>query len=358
METYTQMRLSAIHKRRENKRRQRIIKRFCAILTLAAIIPASVGTVYTVSAKEITITEINEFEGTENSVTVKTRSAEVADILKEHGYELADTDKLNLPAYSEISGNGEIVLKRGKEIRIVTSDSTETVVVTSADTEDALLEAGYELSEHDEVTLDGGSIASSETVEIKSVNVTYATITEPIPFETQIEYDPEMYKGESYVKVNGVNGELANAYKIFVYPNGETKESIFDGKKVITEPVTKVIVEGTKEKPTPTPVPAKTIAGYEYSEKITMEATAYVATGNRTATGTVPHKGTVAVDPKVIPLGTKLYIENSDGSGSYGTAVAEDTGGAIKKNRIDLFYESRSAALQFGRRNVNVYILK
>jgi 3D (Asp-Asp-Asp) domain-containing protein len=57
-------------------------------------------------------------------------------------------------------------------------------------------------------------------------------------------------------------------------------------------------------------------------------------------------------------LGTKLYIESADGSYVYGTAIAADTGGAIKGNRIDLCYNTRSEAISFGRRQMKVYILK
>lgn len=81
-----------------------------------------------------------------------------------------------------------------------------------------------------------------------------------------------------------------------------------------------------------------------------MQATAYTATGNRTATGTVPKKGTIAVDPDVIPLGTELYVEG------YGNGVAEDTGSAVKGNIIDLYMDSEEEARNWGRRNVNVTI--
>ena len=67
--------------------------------------------------------------------------------------------------------------------------------------------------------------------------------------------------------------------------------------------------------------------------------------------------GVVAVDPSVIPLGTKLYIEAVDGSWTYGYAVAGDTGGAIKGNRIDLFFNSNAEAMSFGRRQAKVYVL-
>lgn len=85
-------------------------------------------------------------------------------------------------------------------------------------------------------------------------------------------------------------------------------------------------------------------------ETITFEATAYTWTGNRTASGTWPSRGTVAVDPRVIPLGTELHIEG------YGPAVAADTGGAIKGQKLDLYMDDVNECLQFGRRQVEVQI--
>lgn len=80
-----------------------------------------------------------------------------------------------------------------------------------------------------------------------------------------------------------------------------------------------------------------------------MEATAYCLT-TPTATGTIPAVGTVAVDPEVIPLYTKLYVVG------YGDAVALDTGGDIKGNRIDLWFATEQEAISFGRRTVTVII--
>jgi len=85
-------------------------------------------------------------------------------------------------------------------------------------------------------------------------------------------------------------------------------------------------------------------------ETITFEATAYTWTGYRTTTGTWPSRGTVAVDPRVIPLGTELHIEG------YGAAVAADTGGAIQGQKIDLYMDSEHECLQWGRRKVEVQI--
>lgn len=92
-----------------------------------------------------------------------------------------------------------------------------------------------------------------------------------------------------------------------------------------------------------------------YSRSLVMKATAYTSqdpgNGKYTYRGNYLRKGLVAVDPAVIPLGTRLYIKG------YGYAVADDIGSAIKGNRIDLAYDSRREALAFGVQKVTVYIL-
>ena len=87
-------------------------------------------------------------------------------------------------------------------------------------------------------------------------------------------------------------------------------------------------------------------------EAMIFEATAYCYTGNRTATGTWPSRGTIAVDPEVIPLGSKLYVEG------YGEGIAEDTGGLIKGDIIDVYMESEDECWQWGRRQVEVRIIE
>lgn len=112
----------------------------------------------------------------------------------------------------------------------------------------------------------------------------------------------------------------------------------------------------TKQASVPWIAPTKHLASRSESHKLKMLATAYTASpeegtaDGRTATGIKVRRGIVAVDPKVIPLGTKLYIEG------YGEAVAADTGGAIKGNMIDLFMHSKQEALRWGRRWVVVTV--
>jgi 3D (Asp-Asp-Asp) domain-containing protein len=112
--------------------------------------------------------------------------------------------------------------------------------------------------------------------------------------------------------------------------------------------------------PTPAPAPsAPAAASSENSKQITVKATAYTAScdgcSGVTATGinikANPNEKVIAVDPSVIPLGSKVYVEG------FGEATAADTGGAIKGNRIDVFIPSEQAAINFGVKQLKVTIL-
>lgn len=87
-----------------------------------------------------------------------------------------------------------------------------------------------------------------------------------------------------------------------------------------------------------------------------VSATAYSAydpgNGNRTATGTPVRHGVIAVDPSVIPLGTRVFIPG------YGEAVAEDIGGAIHGYRIDVAFDTHAEALMFGRQDLEIFIME
>ena len=83
-----------------------------------------------------------------------------------------------------------------------------------------------------------------------------------------------------------------------------------------------------------------------------MRATGYTYSGYLTATGHEPRVGFIAVDPNIIPLGSKVYVDG------YGFATAADTGGAIKGNRIDLFFETEEECFDWGNRSAKVFLLK
>lgn len=149
-----------------------------------------------------------------------------------------------------------------------------------------------------------------------------------------------------------ITGESGNWYQINY--NGSTgyvsKDYVTAGNSSSSSSTTTTTTTST------TTTTTTTTSSSSYLKTLTMNATAYTATGNKTATGVWPSRNssgisTVAVDPNVIPLGTKLYIEG------YGYAVAADTGGAISGNKIDLYMNSNSECINFGRQNVTVHVV-
>ena len=106
-------------------------------------------------------------------------------------------------------------------------------------------------------------------------------------------------------------------------------------------------------------ITTSTGATYTYTDVLTVTATAYSCEGytGYTYSGTVARVGAIAVDPKVIPIGTKMYIVSNDGQYVYGYCVAEDTGGSIIGNRIDLYFDTFAECWDFGVRTCTVYIL-
>lgn len=184
------------------------------------------------------------------------------------------------------------------------------------------------------------------------------------PFKTIKKKNKELTHKQSKILIQGVNGK--NKVKCKEYYAGDKliKEEVIHVETLV-KPIDQVFEEGTKD------VFTNDRGDFTARKAIKMVATAYEAgprsTGKRpgdkgygiTASGARAKRGTVAVDPRVIPLGTKLYIKSlTPGVPDYGFAIAQDTGGAIKGNKIDLFMDTVWECLQFGRRPVMVYILQ
>lgn len=369
-----QMQLERIEKRRAQKKRKRLHRRITAVITSLAVSAASVCAVYTASAKEVMITEINEFCGVNETVVMKTRVDSVGELLNESGVTVGDADKLSVSPETELEDQSEIVIMRGKQITIKAGGVEEIVSVTKSDTVSALAEAGYTPRENDEISANGANLAEADTISIIAVDVKDIETVTDIDFEVQYIDDPAILKGESRVVTEGQKGSLTAVERVTYHDGAEAARETLS-ETVTKQPVTKVIARGTKEpaKTVTAPVSGSissndtgsTINGMKYKKKITMQATAYSTSPSEnggytvSAMGSQLRHGIAAVDPAVVPLGSKVYVESTDGSWTYGVASAEDTGGGIKGNKIDLCYEGSVASVNtFGRRSCNVYILE
>jgi len=175
---------------------------------------------------------------------------------------------------------------------------------------------------------------------------------EPIAFDTVKTFTKNLRPGMTKQSKPGVLGEKLVSYQVR-YKNGDEVSRKVVSSKVISKPVNRTIEIGSRGRYT-------SRGEYSTHRVVRMNASAYDPgprscgkwSSGRTSTGLRAGYGVVAVDPRVIPLGSKLYIEG------YGFAVAGDTGGAIKGRRIDLGFGSYREAMRFGRKSVRVHTLK
>lgn len=283
--------------------------------------------------------------------TVFTYEKTVGDFLEKEGIILKNKDLVSPSVDEEIKGDMKVVITSPKSYHIKDGNKTLIAEASGYTVADVLENLNIKLNKLDRVSLPLDEIAK-EGMNIKIDRVVVENVENKIeiPFETESRENAEMFEGDKNVITKGEVGQKVESLKN-TYVNGvlETTEVV---KSEITKEAVKEVVEVGTKKGTTAP------NGKNAKRVIVMQATAYDPTaGSKTAMGTRARVGAVAVDPKVIPLGSKLYIESMDGFASYGYATAEDTGGAIKGNRIDLFYNSNAEANRFGRRNVRVYVL-
>ena len=204
-------------------------------------------------------------------------------------------------------------------------------------------------------------------VDVLSEEQTYITM---LPHETTYCYSDILPKGVEQVMTPGRDGELLCTAQV-TYTNGvETGRKVLS-RQVITNSITEVIAVGTGLRSDGThagnviiengTITLPTGEKLTYNDTMQVRATGYTHTDagcdTITATGTTVRIGTVAVDPRYIPYGTRMFIVSNDGSYIYGISVAEDCGGAIKGDRVDLYFPTTAECFQFGFRDCTIYFL-
>jgi uncharacterized protein YabE (DUF348 family) len=270
----------------------------------------------------------------------ETTSFRVNSFVKNHNVDyVPEQDQIDVDLLSIISD--------GMEINITKADGDTTTITTLPITVQELLEnADIDVGEDDIVEPELTHILQKgDQVQVKRVTFEEVSEEEEIPYTTTKINDYSVQIGTSEVKSEGVTGLSKKTYKVMYVDGEETSRELID-TQVLKEKQDKVIAVGTRSN---LGIPE----GLQYTKKISgVKAVAYYFSGNPVGAYGLPCKyGTVAVDPSVIPLGTRLYIEG------YGYAIANDTGSSIKGNIVDLYMESYSQCCQWGARTVNVYIL-
>ncbi len=328
-------------------------------------------TIAVVTLLNCSIHTINIFDG-ETTYTVRSLNNNAASVmsglnLKSHKYEILKTEVNNRLTNIEIS--------YGFPVYITVGEETREIEFFGGSVKDALESADITVDEFDfvEPSLDT-EITETIYIDYADINYIEGSYQEKIPYETNTVYSSSLNKGVTKTTQKGSDG-LKTVYYTEKLVNGVSVEKNVTKTEVVTKAVNAEVTVGKRPvRETTTSSDIKTVSTLapatpieldengipvNYKSKMTVRATAYTYTGKNCATGVAPQPGYIAVNPKVIPYGTKMYIKTTDGRYIYGYAVAADTGGFIKKHPtgVDLFFPSESACQSFGVRYAEIYIL-
>ncbi len=321
----------------KHKLNLKMTNRDFGVMVLVGVILAASW--FIVSAKNVTL--IVDGNPTQLVVWGKT----VQDVLDKADVDLKVGDTVRPEKSTRVYDGSIIVAAHRQNVEIVDGIEKKVASMTMPSVAEILVSQGITLGKDDVVEAQLQPEAHSEpSIKITRRDIKTLTETKVVAYSVKRQPDDGLAPWENRIVRKGVNGILENTVRI-VIENGKEIERKIVNSQTVRKPIDEIVRYS---------VAAVSRGNNNYSSvrELTMEATAYTHTGNRTATGTWPSYGTVAVDPRTIPLGTPLYVEG------YGFAVAEDTGGAIKGQKLDVFLESHNNAVKWGRKTVKVQILR
>ena len=342
------------------RKRDFLIRSYIVLLSVILVLSLSAIVTQTAFATTYVITD------GEKTVTYTTFETDPAQVLGEAGVPLEEYDTYTTEA---VEGGAAITISRARKVTVHYHGQT-TVASSREETAGQLLQRlGLEITGEDvvshgleEKTYDGMVLTIDRVVTSREI------FSSAIPHETQFCPDETIPAGTESVLVPGQDGELLRTADVTYVNGAEVCRSIVE-ETTLRETVTEVVAVGTGKMETE---PEKPVIGdgyillptgevLTYTRRDTVEATAYTHTDDGcdmiTATGTTVHWGTVAVDPTRIPYGTRMFIIANDGSYVYGIATAEDCGGDIKGDRMDLYMPTYQQCRKFGRRRCTLYFL-
>ncbi|EBF5140042.1 DUF348 domain-containing protein [Listeria monocytogenes] len=311
-------------------------------------------------ARQITIND----NGTKKDVW--STKANVADLLKNENITTRPQDVLNVALDTKLKNGLEVNINRAIQLSLQNGAKKDTVWTTKTKVSDLLAEKNIKLDQDDRVSpAKDSNLKEKMTVEVTYVNSKAEKKNEQVKFETVYKDDDSLNKGVEKVVQEGKNGKKVVEYKV-TFENGKEKKRDVIKENVTSNKTDKVVVRGTKEKVVATPVSNVSTSSATSSSSSSasstpsggktykMESTAYSG-GGTTAYGinlsANPGLKVIAVDPRIIPLGSKVWVEG------YGEAIAGDTGGAIKGNIVDVYFPNESQCYSWGRRMVTVKVL-
>ncbi|WP_251554302.1 G5 and 3D domain-containing protein [Neobacillus muris] len=300
-------------------------------------------------AKQVTIVKDNEKK------TIWTTAGTVAEALKEQKITLSDHDKVSPKPQTALQPKMAINVKKAYHLTLIDGGKEQEVWSPSTTVADFLTQQGIKLNQLDRVEPPlTESITKNGVVNVIRVEKVTDVVEEPVEFAVITKKDESLEKGTQKTVTPGKTGRISRQYEVTL-ENGQEVERKLMSEQMVAAKQDRVVAVGTKD------LASQVSRGTAPTgTELYVSATAYTANCNgcsgRTATGlnlrANPNMKVIAVDPSVIPLGSKVFVEG------YGYAVAADTGGAIKGYKIDVFVPSNAEAYRWGRRNVKITILQ
>ena len=322
-------------------------KAVLAAVAAAVVVLGGAGTAVASTYKTITVKDNGQRRTLRGFGT-----GTIAEFLQKHDVHVSDRDRVR-PALDSSVVNGETVeIVSPKPVTIDYEGKVEHRWTFAHTVGELLQTEGITLKPSDHMNLaTNDRVTSGETVEIHSIVKKTTTQTQEIPFQTIRRNASDLVVGHKEYVTHGVKG-LLEIQTTSVYRDGH-KISQHVVKRVVRNPVDAVVEVGTMQL-VHHPVLATRSANPDpglIRRSLTVLATAYAA-GGLTATGVPAQPGVIAVDPSVIPLGSRVYIPG------IGTVVAADTGSAIIGDHIDICMASNAQADAWGARTITIYVLQ
>ncbi|MDA8227376.1 MAG: ubiquitin-like domain-containing protein [Desulfitobacterium hafniense] len=268
----------------------------------------------------------------------------VNDLSNRFGLGIKSVDEVNQDRTEPVVANMELEVKRSIPIHVVADGKEWDTYLAPRTVAEALTKLSLSLGDMDRVSLPLNQVLEpndklqiirvTEKIETVKNEIPYQVVAQPADFPVGLP-DKTLKKGS-----NGLHEQTVK----LTFEDGKEVDRYILNQRVVQAPVNQIVSRGAQ---TSVSRGGRVI---DFKRAYIMRASAYCDPGGMTATGASVRYGVVAVDPRVIPLGSHLYVDG------YGDATALDTGGAIKGNKIDLYMESEDAALAWGIRQVIVYV--
>lgn len=272
-------------------------------------------------------------------ISVVTKEYTVKGFLEEQEIPYYEEDYISTPPEGFIYDGMKLEMVHATDFQVTADGETVSYKSLEPTVGQALDDVGVKVRSRDILTPKSQTeLKQDMKIVIKRVEIKKKTVTEKVPFKIIEKDDTNMNEGETKVVKEGKNGKDKVTYEI-KYIDGKEASRKELKRETVEKKVDKVVANGTRIN----------YNGKSYSRKLVVKAYSYTG-GGTTAMGTRARVGEIAVDPGVIPLGTNVYIEG------VGARRAEDTGGNIKGNTIDIYMNTQAECIRWGVRYVTIYI--